>query len=69
MPTKPNVPKVITVHTILKSTMTGDDGTEILYCLPTGCEIFLVELFLHFFAFQSITITSQRNREQRQSYR
>ena len=61
-PTKPNI---ITIHTILKSTMTGDDGAEILYCFPAGCKIPLVKLFLDSFAFQSVTITSLRNRVRR----
>ena len=65
----PTEPNIIAVHTILKSIMTGDDGAEILYCFPTGCEIFLVKLFFDPFAFQSVTITSLRIRVQRQSYR
>ena len=65
----PTEPNIIAVHTILKSIMTGDDGTKILYCFPTCCEIFPVKLFLKIFAFQSVTITSLRLRVQRQSYR
>src|SRR6266850_943909 len=55
MPTEPNA---VTVHTIFKSTMAGDDGAEILYCLPASCKIILVKFLWHPFTFQAATITS-----------
>jgi hypothetical protein len=55
MPTESNA---VTVHTIFKSTMTGDDGAEILYCLPASCKIILVKFLWHPFPFQAGTITS-----------
>ena len=55
MPTEPNA---VTVRTIFKSTMTGDDGAEILYCLPASCKIILVNFLWHPFTFQAATITS-----------
>jgi len=56
-PTKPNA---VTIHAIFESTMTGNDGAEVLYCLPASCEIILVNLLRHPFPFQAATITSPR---------
>ena len=56
----PTEPNAVTIHAIFKSTMTGDDGAEVLYCLPATCEIILVKLLWHPFPFQAATITSPR---------
>ncbi len=37
--------------------MAGDDGAEILYCLPASCEIISVNFLWHPFTLQAATIT------------
>jgi hypothetical protein len=50
-------PNGITVHAILKSTVTGHNGAEVLYGLPADSKIFLFKFLLHPFAFEPAIIT------------
>ena len=56
----PTESNAVTVHAIFKSTMTGDDGAEVLYCLPANCKVILINLLWYLFPFQAATITSPR---------